>query len=77
MNARAAGADALSKLSEQRKVSKNSDLNVIDVYVAEFREAITNCISLIFDLLLKTEDVRKAGADALLMLSKQGNISSF
>lgn len=76
-NDRRAGAEILSKFSEQGKVLKYA-LNVVDVLVAVFRETIRNCIPQIIVLLWNTDlDVRHSGADALLIISKQGNLSSF
>ena len=63
------------KLSEQGIISKFSDLNVVDVHVVEFQEAIRHCIPQIIALLSDpTGDVRIAAADALFKLSEQGNI---
>ena len=51
---------------------------VVDVLVAEFREAIKHSIPEIIKLLWNAATgVRNAAADALLILSEQGNISSF
>ena len=73
-----AGAHMLVKLSEEGKVLKFSDLNVVDELAAEFRESIKLAIPKIIDLLWHVEpNVCKVGADALSKLSKQGKILSF
>ena len=75
---RVAGARALSKLSEYGNISSFFDLNVVDVLVAEFREAIRHHIPQIIALLSHGEwDVRGVGAGALSKLSEQGNVTSF
>ena len=78
MDVCSAGADALSKLSEQGKV-KISDLNVVDVLVlAEYRESIRPAIPEIIDLLSHEElDVCEVAADALSKLSEHGKTSNF
>ena len=70
------GANTLMKLSEQGKVLIFfSDLNVVDLLVAEFRASIEPAISHIIALLSHRElKVRRASADALLEFSDQGNI---
>ena len=67
----------MSKLSEHGKV-KISDLNVVDVLLAEFRESIRPAIPRIIDLLSHGElNVRGAAADALSKLSEHGKVSKF
>ena len=57
---------------------KISDLTVVDVLVAEFRESISPIIPEIISLLFDWEiNVRKAAADALWKLSEQGKVSNF
>ena len=62
--------------NSQSKVSHNiSVLNVINILVAVFQEAIMHYIPQIIDLMWNENfDVCRAGADALLKLSEQGNI---
>jgi HEAT repeat protein len=75
---REAGANTLSKLSQQSKIPIFLNLNVIDVLVAKFRESIRPAIPQIQALLNDPDpDVRKASADALSNFSRQGNISNF
>jgi hypothetical protein len=55
-----------------------SDLNVVDVLVAELRESIRPAIPQIISLLSDSElNVRMAGADALAKLSGQGKVLNF
>lgn len=57
---------------------QNSNLNVVDVHVAEFRETIRGAIPEIIDLLEHSElNVLRAGADALAKLAEQGEVSDF
>ena len=51
------------------------DLNIIDVFVAEFQEAIRPHIPEIISFLSNSvSDVRKVGADILSKLSEQGKV---
>jgi hypothetical protein len=72
-------ANALTKLSEQGKVLNYSDLNVVDVLVAEFRESIKPAIPYMITFLNPSiaPDVLKAVANALSKLSDNGKISNF
>jgi len=73
-----AGAGTLANLSEQGKVPKFSDLNDIDVLVAEFQESIEKAIPQIIALLHNSQlIVRQAGLDALSSLSKHGEALKF
>ena len=77
-NVRIACVDALSKLSEQGKVSKFSDPDNAHELVAEIRVSIRRAIPEIISLLSDTYlDVRIAGADALSKLSEKGKVSNF
>ena len=66
----------MHRQNSQSKVShKISVLNVINVLVAVFQEAIRHCIPQIIDLMWNRNlDVSRAGAYALLKLSEQGNV---
>ena len=78
LDIRMAGADALAKLSEQRKISKIFVPNVADVLVAEFRESISPAIPEIIPLLSHSDlNVRRVAADALSKLSEQGKVYIF
>ena len=65
--------------NSQSKVSHNFFvLNVINVLVAVIQEAIRHCIPQIIDFMWNRNlFVRRAGADALLKLSEQGNVLIF
>jgi hypothetical protein len=71
--------NALSKLSEHGKISKKkSDLTVVDVLVAEFRESIKPAIPQMITLLgswQATDVIHEAVANALSKLSEHGKIS--
>ena len=57
---------------------KFSDMNDSDVLIAVFRESIGLAIPQIIGLISDGEsDVCCAGADALVKLSEQGNVSKF
>ena len=78
LDIRMAGADALAKLSEQRKISKIFVPNVADVLVAEFRESISPAIPEIIPLLSHSDlNVRRVAADALSKLSEQKKVYIF
>jgi HEAT repeat protein len=72
-NIRLAGAEALSKLSEQGKNNKYSSLALLMSNVAEFRESIGSAIPQIITFLSDSDsDVRLVSAVALLKLLDQG-----
>ena len=62
--------------NSQSKVKyKFSDLNDTDVFVAEFRDSIRLAIPVIVSFLSDGEqNVRRAGADALLKLLEKGKL---
>ena len=62
------GANVLAKLSKQGKVS---------FFVAEFRESIMPISDIINHLWHRDLNIRRVGADALLKLSEESNMSSF
>ena len=80
LNVRMAGADALSKLSEQGNISQFSELNNVDVlFVVEFQVSISVAIPQIITFLKfqSHTGICEAGANALVTLSEQGKVSKF
>ena len=78
-NMRRVGADALSDLSKLGNKSSFSDLHVVDVLVAEFRESAGPAIPQMIHLLGSSfsSHVCTAVANALVKLSEHGKISRF